>query len=115
VAKQSQLYILTGDLSRLDEFSTRPLSYFRTASLPPGAYKIEAAVYDRTSNRVSVVESAINVPHSNGAPVIAGDLMLVRDLGKAKTNSEEKSHPLEAFNSHQLPPRGDGPGFGPLV
>jgi VWFA-related protein len=94
VAQQSQLYILTGDLSRLDEFSTRPLSYFRTASLPPGAYKVETAVYDRTSNRVSVVESTIDVPHSNDAPVIAGDLMLVRDLGKVKTNSEEKSHPL---------------------
>jgi hypothetical protein len=93
VASQSQLYVLTGDLPRLDEFRTRPLTYFRTAALPPGSYQLEAVVHDRLSNRASVTELALDVPDRTGTSVIVGDLILVRSLRRVK-GSEQKASPL---------------------
>lgn len=94
VASQSQLYILTGDLFRLDDFRKRALTYFRTAEVRPGSYRLEAVVHDRLSNRSSVIELALKVPDMNTTPVIAGDLIVVRNLSKSNKGNDQKANPL---------------------
>jgi VWFA-related protein len=95
VASQSQLYELTGDLSQLDQFSKRPLTYLRTATLGPGTYTLQAAVQDRTANRYSVAESTMTVTKGDDPALVAGDLIVVRNLTETKRRSDQqKANPL---------------------
>lgn len=54
-----RLYQLTGDLERLPVFRQRPLSYFRTMTVPPGSYRLEIVVRDTVANRTSTTEMEI--------------------------------------------------------
>jgi len=93
VATQSKLYILTGDLPRLDNFRQRPITYFRTTAAPPGSYKLEAVIHDRIGNRFGVAEVEVTVPDTAETPVTAGDLMVVRRAALPKGNKAD-TNPL---------------------
>jgi hypothetical protein len=43
------------------------------------------------SNRASVIELAVNVPDLAGTPLIAGDLMIVRNVSTVKGNDQKAS------------------------
>lgn len=91
VATQHQLYELTGDLERLPAFRQRPLSYFRTMTVPPGSYRLEIVVVDTVANRTSTTELALVSQSSDD--VIVGDLIIVRDV-KDVDAKEATEHPL---------------------
>jgi len=113
--KTSQQYLLSGRLSELAAARSGEILFYRQAELLPGAYSVEAMVYDAKSRRSSARISTVAVPAQQATharvssvvivrraesvapgdrddqnPLYTGDLLLYPDVGVALRRAEDK-------------------------
>lgn len=74
----SQQYVLTGTDTELEAARKGEILFYRQAELPPGAYTLEAIVYDAVAERGSARLSTIAVPPLESNRLAASSLVLVR-------------------------------------
>jgi len=92
-AKQSQQYLLTGELDQLPKVKGGRLLFFRTPDLPPGAFTVTTAVADDRGKRASVVETAVEIP--GATPPVVGSLFVVSRVERLDPKDPDAaSHPL---------------------
>jgi VWFA-related protein len=75
VKKVSQQYQLSGDLVDVKSLGAKTLSFLRMVDLGPGAYRVDAAVYDSGGQKASVVSQPLTIPPPTKTMV--GDLLVI--------------------------------------
>ena len=106
IVKQSQQYVLTGQIEQLPKVRGGQLIFFRTPNLPPGSYAVATVVHDGKGKRASVAESKVEVP--GGVSLVVGSLFLVSRVEKLDpADATAASHPLASQGVLLYPSFGD--------
>jgi len=90
VKKVSQQYRLSGELADAKSLAAKTLSFLRMVDLDPGAYRVDAAVYDSGGQQASVVSQPLTIPPPTGTMV--GDLLVI-DHAERMTADQIASSP----------------------
>lgn len=92
-SKQSQQFVLTGQIDQLAKVKAGNLLFYRSPDLPPGQYTVTTVVHDGKGKRSSVVETSVEVP--GGAAPVAGSLFIVARAERLDPKDPNAaSHPL---------------------
>ncbi|HSD29334.1 MAG TPA: VWA domain-containing protein, partial [Vicinamibacteria bacterium] len=87
VAKMSQRYALTGPISKLDAARRADIRFYRETRLPPGAYVLEAVVYDTLADAAGAVRASLEIPAAASGRLRASSVVVVGRAEKlAETN-----------------------------
>jgi hypothetical protein len=106
MVKQSQQYVMTGQVEQLPGVRAGRLIFFRTPDLPPGTYTVATVVHDGKGKRSSVIETSLEVPGT--ANPVVGSLFLVSRVERLDPkDSSAASHPLAAQGVLMYPSMGE--------
>lgn len=89
--KFSKDFAVQVDIDKIDAYKAGNLLQTFRADLVPGAYTLEAAVWDRNGNKMGVKKSTINVPQPSGKLSIS-NVVIVR-----RTDPQKDNQILDAF------------------
>ena len=92
VAKASEPYQFTGDYAQRHT-ARRGILFYKTASLPPGTYTLEAACVDAMSERRAVARLPVEAAEQAGGQSV-GDLFVVGRIEAVPADDAAARHPL---------------------
>lgn len=114
VRKFSQDLPLQGPVDRLDAVKKGNFIYTRFATLPPGKYTVETAVYDWTKPAVSGRRTALEVSPA-GQGVRISSLVQIRRVDNVDPANKNLDDPLQFEGGKVVPSLGDPVQKGPGV
>ncbi len=96
--KTSQQYLLSGRVSELASARAGEILFYRQAELLPGAYSVEAMVYDAKARRSSARVSTVAVPPSQASHARVSSVVIVGRAEPVEPGGGDDRHPLQAGN-----------------
>jgi len=92
--KTSQQYLLSGRLGELDAAKSGEILFYRQPELLPGAYSVEAMVFDAKSKRSSARISTVTVPSEASKHARVSSVVIVRRSETVKPGDRDDQNPL---------------------
>ena len=92
--KTSQQYLLSGRLDELDAAKAGEILFYRQPELLPGAYSVEAMVYDAKAKRSSARISTVTVPAPESRHARVSSVVIVRRAETVKPGDRDDRNPL---------------------
>ncbi len=92
--KTSQQYLLSGRLEELDAARAGEILFYRQPELLPGAYSVEAMVYDAKSRRSSARISTVTVPSPDAVHARISSVVIVRRAETVAAADRDAQNPL---------------------
>lgn len=86
VQKLSQQYRLRGQFTEIEALRAKQLTFVRYPDLPPGTYRVDAAVYDSVGERATVATAPLTI-HPATSPEI-GNLLIIDHAEKIETDEQ---------------------------
>ncbi len=94
VYKTSQQYMLSGRLDELDAARSGEILFYRQPELLPGAYSVEALVFDAKSGRSSARISTVTVPSPDARHARVSSVVIVRRTESVASGDRDEANPL---------------------
>jgi len=94
VQKLSQHYPLTGPLENINEAKKGDVLFYREAQLPPGKYTVELIAYDGSSGKVSVKNTALEIPSSDETKPRLSSVAILRRAEKLTPEEQKRDQPF---------------------
>ena len=95
VAKMSQRFPLTGPIARQDAARRADIRFYRETRLPPGAYVLEAVVYDALADAAGAVRASLEIPAAASGRLRASSVIVVGSAEKLASNETAPPRPLQ--------------------
>ncbi|BCS35246.2 hypothetical protein TBR22_A44730 [Luteitalea sp. TBR-22] len=92
--KTSQQYLLSGRIEELASARSGEILFYRQPELLPGAYSVEAMVYDARSQRSSARISTVTVPSPGAAHPRVSSVVIVRRAEQVAAADRDEKNPL---------------------
>jgi hypothetical protein len=95
IQKLSQQYRLRGEYAEIETTRAKQLTFTRFPELAPGAYRVDAAVYDNVGERASVASAPLTI-HPATVPAI-GNLLIIDHAEKIESDelaNQVKGNPM---------------------
>jgi VWFA-related protein len=92
--KTSQQYLLSGRLDELESARTGEILFYRQPELLPGAYSVEAMVYDAKAKRSSARISTVTVPSPESTHARVSSVVIVRRAEQVAAGDRDDKNPL---------------------
>jgi VWFA-related protein len=92
--KTSQQYLLSGRLDELDASRAGEILFYRQPELLPGAYSVEAMVYDAKAKRSSARISTVTVPSPDAVHARVSSVIIVGRAEAVKPGDADAQNPL---------------------
>jgi VWFA-related protein len=94
VQKLSQHYPLSGPIDQLDTAKKGDVLFYREAQLPPGNYTVELIAYDGETEKVSVRNSAIEIPSSDDTKPRLSNVAVIRRADRLTPDEQKRDQPF---------------------
>jgi VWFA-related protein len=94
VQKLSQHYPLTGPLEKLNEAKKGDVLFYREAQLSPGKYTVELIAYDGSSGKVSVRNTALEIPNTDEAKPRLSSVAVLRRAERLTPEEQKRDQPF---------------------
>ena len=94
VQKLSQHYPLSGPLDQLDTAKKGDVLFYREAQLPPGNYTVELIAYDGETEKVSVRNSAVEIPTSDDTKPRLSSVAVIRRADRLTPEEQKRDQPF---------------------
>jgi VWFA-related protein len=92
--KTSQQYLLSGRLGELEAARSGEILFYRQPELLPGAYSVEAMVFDARSKRSSARISTVTVPSDESRHARVSSVVIVRRSETVTPGARDEQNPL---------------------
>lgn len=92
--KTSQQYLLSGRLHELEAARNGEILFYRQPELLPGAYSVEAMVYDAKAKKSSARISTVTVPSPDVRHARVSSVVIVRRAEQVKPTERDAANPL---------------------
>jgi VWFA-related protein len=86
IQKLSQQYRLRGKFTDVESMRAKQLTFTRYPDLPPGVYRVDAAVYDNVGERATVATAPLTI-HPASSPEI-GNLLIIDHAEKIESDEQ---------------------------
>jgi VWFA-related protein len=86
IQKLSQQYRLRGKFTDVESMRAKQLTFTRYPDLPPGVYRVDAAVYDSVGERATVATAPLTI-HPASSPEI-GNLLIIDHAEKIESDEQ---------------------------
>ena len=94
VQKLSQHYPLSGPLEKLNEAKKGDVLFYREAQLPPGKYTVELIAYDGASEKVSVKNTALEIPNTDETKPRLSSVAILRRAERLTPEEQKRDQPF---------------------
>ena len=94
VQKLSQHYPLSGPLDQLDTAKNGDVLFYREAQLPPGSYTVEMIAYDGETEKISVRNSAVEIPGVDDTKPRLSSVAVIRRADRLTAEEQKRDQPF---------------------
>ncbi|PWT88947.1 MAG: hypothetical protein C5B55_12215 [Blastocatellia bacterium] len=94
VQKLSQHYPLSGPLDQLDTAKKGDVLFYREAQLSPGTYTVEMIAYDGSTEKVSVRNSAVEIPGLDDTKPRLSSVAILRRADRLTAEEQKRDQPF---------------------
>ena len=94
VQKLSQHYPLSGLLDQLDTAKKGDVLFYREAQLPPGSYTVEMIAYDGETEKISVRNSAVEIPGVDDTKPRLSSVAVIRRADRLTAEEQKRDQPF---------------------
>ena len=94
VQKMSQHYLMTGLMENLEVAKKSELLFYRETQLPPGSYNVKVIAHDRSTNKVDVQSSLLEVPNSDQAKPRMSSVAVLKRAERLTAEEQKQDQPF---------------------
>ncbi len=103
IEKFSQDFPISGPAAKEAETSSRNFVFYRTASLGPGKYTVEAVIRDPKSQKTALKRAVLIIPDRSGSKLQVSSVVIVKRLNENPPDVELRSNPLTLGDRMVIP------------